>query len=126
LGSDASARAATLQRQSPFAPAPIDEVVVTIRSQRPDLVFAPHVETGSGMMLPDDYLRAVTTSTSLACDLREWLQIMESLRRRRPRPNMRRKARTSARSASALFGLDELHHVERTVRHLEDALNGIV
>src|SRR5215208_5308004 len=126
--------------QSPFAPAPIDEVVATIRGQRPDLVFAPHVETASGMMLPDDYLRAVgtavrevgglfvldcvasgtvwvdmaavhadvlvtapqkgwsgspccalvmlgdrareridaTTSTSFACDLRKWLQIMEA------------------------------------------------
>ena len=128
------------QRQSPFAPAPIDEVVATIRSQRPDLAFAPHVETASGMMLPDDYLRAIgaavrevgglfvldcvasgtvwvdmtvtgvdvlvtapqkgwsgspccalvmlgdrareridaTTSTSFACDLRKWLQIMEA------------------------------------------------
>lgn len=43
----------------PFAPAPIDEVVAVIREQRPDLVFAPHVETASGMMLPDEYLRAV-------------------------------------------------------------------
>jgi len=128
------------QRQSPFQPAPIDEVVATIRDRRPDLVFAPHVETASGMMLPDDYLRAVgeavrevgglfvldcvasgavwvdmaaagadvlitapqkgwsgspccalvmlgerareriekTTSTSFACDLRKWLQIMET------------------------------------------------
>jgi aspartate aminotransferase-like enzyme len=128
------------QRQSPFAPAPVDEVVSTIRSQRPDLVFAPHVETASGMLLPDDYLRAVagavrevgglfvldcvasgalwvdmaalgvdvlvtapqkgwsgtpccglvmlgerareridaTTSSSFACDLRKWLQIMET------------------------------------------------
>ena len=45
--------------QAPFAPAPIDEVVATIGSTRPDLVFAPHVETSAGMMLPDDYLRAV-------------------------------------------------------------------
>ena len=134
------ARRTSAQRQSPFAPAPVDEVVATIRSQRPDLVFAPHVETASGMMLPDDYLRAVgdavhevgglfvldcvasgtvwvdmavagvdvlvtapqkgwsgspccalvmlgdrareridaTTSTSFACDLRKWLQIMEA------------------------------------------------
>ena len=42
-----------------FAPAPIDEVIATIRQQRPDVVFAPHVETSSGMILPDDYLRAV-------------------------------------------------------------------
>ncbi|MCP1366877.1 alanine--glyoxylate aminotransferase family protein, partial [Halomonas sp. BBD48] len=42
--------------QAPFAPAPIDEVVATIEKQRPALVFAPHVETASGMLLPDDYL----------------------------------------------------------------------
>lgn len=127
-------------RQAAFAPAPIDEVVAAIREHKPDLVFAPHVETASGMMLPDAYLRAVadavhavggmlvldciasgtvwvdmqacgvdvlisapqkgwsappccamvmlsplareridtTTSTSFACDLRQWLQIMEA------------------------------------------------
>ena len=126
--------------QAPFAPAPIDEVVAAIRQQRPDVVFAPHVETASGMILPPDYLRAVgaavrsvdglfvldcvasgtvwvdmvasdvdvlisapqkgwsaspccalvalgerararidvTTSTSFACDLKKWLQIMEA------------------------------------------------
>ncbi|MDE2129660.1 MAG: alanine--glyoxylate aminotransferase family protein [Betaproteobacteria bacterium] len=45
--------------ESPFAPAPIDEVVAAIRRERPAVVFAPHVETSAGMMLPDDYLRAV-------------------------------------------------------------------
>ena len=45
--------------QAAFAPAPIDEVVATIRAQQPALVFAPHVETSAGMMLPDDYLRRV-------------------------------------------------------------------
>jgi aspartate aminotransferase-like enzyme len=126
--------------QAPFAPAPLEEVVATIRARRPELVFAPHVETASGMMLPDAYLRSVadavhevggmfvldciasgaiwvdmkacgvdilisapqkgwtaspccglvmlselartrieaTTSTSFACDLRKWLQIMEA------------------------------------------------
>ncbi len=126
--------------QAPFAPAPIDEVVAAIREHKPDLVFAPHVETSSGMILPDAYLRAVadavhevgglfvldciasgtiwvdmeaagvdilvsapqkgwtaspccamvmlgaaararidaTTSTSFACDLKKWLQIMEA------------------------------------------------
>jgi aspartate aminotransferase-like enzyme len=43
----------------PFAPAPIEEVVETIRAERPEVIFAPHVETASGMLLPDDYLRAV-------------------------------------------------------------------
>ena len=127
-------------KQDPFAPAPIAEVVAAIRAQRPDVVFAPHVETSAGMILPDAYLRAVadavhevgglfvldciasgtiwvdmqacgvdvlvsapqkgwsgspcaglvmlselareridsTQSTSYACDLRKWLQIMET------------------------------------------------
>ena len=46
-------------RQAPFVPAPVDEVVAAIAAERPDLVFAPHVETSAGIMLPDDYLRAV-------------------------------------------------------------------
>ena len=45
--------------QDPFEPAPIDEVVAAIRAERPGVVFAPHVETASGMILPDDYVRAV-------------------------------------------------------------------
>ncbi|UWQ15006.1 aminotransferase class V-fold PLP-dependent enzyme [Aliiroseovarius sp. M344] len=45
---------------APFAPAPIDEVVARIKDARPDVVFAPHVETASGMILPDDYLKAVS------------------------------------------------------------------
>ena len=44
--------------QSPFAPAPIDEVVARIDDAKPKVVFAPHVETSSGMILPDDYIRA--------------------------------------------------------------------
>ncbi|MDP2366737.1 alanine--glyoxylate aminotransferase family protein [Rhodoferax sp.] len=134
------ARRLSDDRHAPWVPAPIDEVVSTITRERPALVFAPHVETASGMLLPDDYLRAVadavhavdgmfvldciasgaiwvdmvaagvdvlisapqkgwsgspccalvmlsalararidaTTSTSFACDLRKWLQIMET------------------------------------------------
>jgi aspartate aminotransferase-like enzyme len=134
------ARPVAAGRQQAFAPAPIDEVVSTILAERPAVVFAPHVETAAGMILPDDYLRAVadavhevgglfvldciasgaiwvdmqatgvdvlvsapqkgwsgspccafvmlserartaidgTTSTSFACDLRKWLQIMET------------------------------------------------
>ncbi len=126
--------------QTPFAPAPVDEVTATIRRERPDIVFAPHVETSSGILLPDDYVRAVadavhsvgglfvldciasgelwvdmqacgvdilisapqkgwssspcsalimlgkeareriaeTTSSSFACDLRKWLDIMQA------------------------------------------------
>jgi aspartate aminotransferase-like enzyme len=127
-------------KQAPWVPAPIDEVVAAIREKKPDVVFAPHVETACGMILPDDYLRAMadavhevgglfvldciasgamwvnmldtgvdvlvsapqkgwssspccamvmlseraraaiesTTSTSFACDLKKWLQIMET------------------------------------------------
>lgn len=134
------ARRQVEEHQAPFAPAPVDEVVATIRAERPDVVFAPHVETSSGMMLPDAYVRAVadavhevgglfvldciasgamwvdmqasgvdvlisapqkgwtsspccglvmlgdraldaigsTTSTSFACDLRKWLEIMQA------------------------------------------------
>jgi aspartate aminotransferase-like enzyme len=50
-------------RQMAFAPAPIDEVVATIRARRPDLVFAPHVDTSSGIMLSDAYMRAVAEAT---------------------------------------------------------------
>ena len=126
--------------QAPWIPCPVDEVVATIRAKKPDVVFAPHVETAAGMILPDDYLRKVadathevgglfvldciasgamwvnmentgvdvlvsapqkgwsgspacamvmlserarkaidgTTSTSFACDLKKWLQIMEA------------------------------------------------
>ena len=48
--------------KSPFAPAPIDEVVAAIRAGKPDVVFAPHVETSAGMMLPDGYLSAVAAA----------------------------------------------------------------
>ena len=126
--------------QAAFAPAPIEEVVATISAEKPDVVFAPHVETSAGMILPDAYMRAVadavhavgglfvldciasgtiwvdmeacgidilisapqkgwsgspcagivmmnatareriesTTSSSFACDLKKWLQIMEA------------------------------------------------
>ena len=44
--------------QAAYAPAPVDEVVAAIREHKPDFVFAAHVETSAGMLLPDDYLRA--------------------------------------------------------------------
>jgi aspartate aminotransferase-like enzyme len=50
------------EHQAPFAPPPLDEVVATIRRTKPDLVFAPHVETSAGMLLPDDYLTAVAAA----------------------------------------------------------------
>jgi len=134
------ARRQSDNRQEPFTPPPIEEVVATIKSEKPDLVFAPHVETSSGMILPEDYMKAVaaaihevgglfildciasgtvwidmkdigidvlisapqkgwsaspaaglvmmnenaeklvnaTTSTSFACDLKKWLEIMNA------------------------------------------------
>ncbi len=134
------ARKAGAGVQDPWVPCPVSEVVATIARERPDVVFAPHVETAAGMILPDDYLKAVadathaagglfvldciasgamwvnmqstgvdvlvsapqkgwsgspccamvmlserarqaidaTTSTSFACDLKKWLQIMEA------------------------------------------------
>ncbi len=127
-------------KQSPWAPCPIDHVLQTINKEKPAVVFAPHVETSAGMILPDDYLKKVsdavhqygglfvldciasgamwvdmkstgvdvlvsapqkgwsgspccamvmlserartaidaTQSSSFACDLKKWLQIMES------------------------------------------------
>jgi aspartate aminotransferase-like enzyme len=127
-------------RQAPFTPVPIDEAITAIHTERPAVVFAPHVETSSGMLLPDSYMRQIaeavhevgglfvldciasgtiwvdmkdvgvdilisapqkgwsaspgcglvmmserarkkideTTSTSFACDLKKWLDIMEA------------------------------------------------
>ena len=45
--------------QSPFAPAPIVEVTAAIREAKPQVVFAPHVETSAGLILPDDYIKAL-------------------------------------------------------------------
>jgi aspartate aminotransferase-like enzyme len=126
--------------QAPWIPAPISEVQAAIAKEKPAVVFAPHVETAAGMILPDNYLKAVadavhavgglfvldciasgamwvdmkatgvdilisapqkgwssspccamvmlseraraaidgTTSSSFACDLKKWLQIMET------------------------------------------------
>ena len=50
-----------------FMPVPVEEVVATIEAERPDMVFAPHVETSSGMILPDDYLRSVADAAWVAC-----------------------------------------------------------
>ena len=60
------ARRAGDSPQAPWAPAPIDEVVATIAREKPAVVFAPHVETASGMMLPDDYMRQVAEATHAA------------------------------------------------------------
>ncbi len=134
------ARQAVKGTQTPWAPAPIAEVQAAITKEKPAVVFAPHVETSSGLILPDSYMKAVadavhavgglfvldciasgamwvdmkavgvdvlisapqkgwssspccamvmlserareaieaTTSTSFSCDLKKWLQIMET------------------------------------------------
>ena len=126
--------------QLAMTPAPIEEVVRQIKASKPAIVFAPHVETSAGMILPDGYISSIaeaihsvggllvldciasgalwidmkqcgvdvlisapqkgwsaspcsalvmlsdkareevekTTSTSFSCDLRKWLQIMET------------------------------------------------
>ncbi len=56
------ARQANPGANAPFAPAPIAEVEATIRREKPDLVFAAHVETASGMILPDDYLQRLAAA----------------------------------------------------------------
>ena len=53
------ARQAGNDSRAPFAPAPIADVVEAIRAAKPDVVFAPHVETSAGIILPDDYLKAL-------------------------------------------------------------------
>ncbi|MEP4249303.1 aminotransferase class V-fold PLP-dependent enzyme [Tateyamaria sp.] len=49
-------------RPSPFEPAPIADVVEAIRAQKPDVVFAPHVETSAGVILPDDYIATMAAA----------------------------------------------------------------
>ncbi|MEL7542193.1 MAG: aminotransferase class V-fold PLP-dependent enzyme [Pseudomonadota bacterium] len=53
------ARQAKAGDQEPFTPAPIEEVTARIAEEKPAVVFAPHVETSAGMMLPDDYMKAL-------------------------------------------------------------------
>ena len=48
--------------QAPFAPPNIDEVVELIKKRKPHMVFAPHVETSSGIILPDDYIQSIAAA----------------------------------------------------------------
>jgi len=47
---------------APFAPPPIADVVARIKDEQPDVVFAPHVETASGIILPDNYVKAIANA----------------------------------------------------------------
>jgi len=58
-----TARPVSDDPQAPWTPAPVDEVVEAIERTRPEVVFAAHVETAAGMVLPDDYVRAVAAAT---------------------------------------------------------------
>jgi len=53
----------TDEAQAPFAPAAVEDVIATIKAEKPAVVFAPHVETSSGMILPDEYIKAVADAT---------------------------------------------------------------
>lgn len=57
------ARAAGNGTRAPFAPPPVEDVVARIREVRPDVVFAPHVETSAGIILPDDYVAAIAAAS---------------------------------------------------------------
>lgn len=52
--------------QQPFVPVDVVEVIKTINTERPQVVFAPHVETSSGMILPDEYIKEVAEATHKA------------------------------------------------------------
>lgn len=56
------ARPAGNGAQDAWAPCPADEVAATIRKEKPQVVFAPHVETASGIILPDDYLQTISAA----------------------------------------------------------------
>jgi aspartate aminotransferase-like enzyme len=56
------ARQAGNDTRAPFAPAPIEEVTAAIKSAKPDVVFAPHVETSAGIILPDGYITAIAAA----------------------------------------------------------------
>jgi aspartate aminotransferase-like enzyme len=55
-----AARQLADETDAPFAPLPLDNILAKIRAEKPDIVFCPHVETSAGMMMPDDFIAAVT------------------------------------------------------------------
>ena len=58
-----TARPVSEEPHAPWVPAPVAEVVDAIERTRPEVVLAAHVETAAGMVLPDDYVRAVSAAT---------------------------------------------------------------
>lgn len=57
-----TARPVADEPQAPWTPAPLDEVVEAVHRERPDVVFAAHVETAAGIVLPDDYVRTLAAA----------------------------------------------------------------
>jgi aspartate aminotransferase-like enzyme len=57
-----AAKPITTGEQQPYAPPAIEEVEAAIHREKPDMVFAPHVETASGIILPDEYLQRVAAA----------------------------------------------------------------
>ena len=55
-----AARQLADETDAPFAPLPLKDILARIRAEKPDIVFCPHVETSAGMMMPDDFIAAVT------------------------------------------------------------------
>jgi aspartate aminotransferase-like enzyme len=58
-----TARPVSDERHAPWIPSPVDEVVEAVERDRPEVVFAAHVETAAGMLLPDDYVRTLAAAT---------------------------------------------------------------
>merc|ERR1712113_873701 len=52
-------KAKTLVNDEQYSPCPIEQVVEQICKHRPAVVFAPHVETSTGIILPDNYIKKV-------------------------------------------------------------------
>jgi aspartate aminotransferase-like enzyme len=52
--------------RAPFAPVPVAEAVAAIEKEKPDVVFAPHVETASGMIRPDGYMQKIADAVHKA------------------------------------------------------------
>ncbi len=91
---------------APFTPAPVDEVVAAIHAEAPAVVFAPHVETASGMVLPPDYLKAVADAAHAAPRRRLPWPLISPRRGHVPKPG-------------------SLLDVDGTVSRLERALRGL-
>jgi len=53
------ARPIAEEKQPEWQPAPLEEVLAAIHEQRPEVILAPHVETASGIILPNDYIQAI-------------------------------------------------------------------